>query len=98
MISGLPGMKWERTGAERKEFFCFWKDSRQSELKSHGVFLSESSKRNYGVGIMFDEASVKVTKSEEGLNVFDFLGNRPIENGLNFLGVHCKSGWRKNET
>ena len=58
--------------------------------------MSESGKRNYSVGIMFDEASVEVTKSEKGLDVFDFSGDRPIENGLNFLGVHSKSGWRKN--
>ena len=58
--------------------------------------MSESCKWNYSVGIMFNEVSIKVTKSKEGLN--GFARNRPIENGLDFLGVHCKSGWRNNET
>ena len=59
--------------------------------------MSESGKRNYGVGIMFNEASVEITKSKKGLDIFDLSGNRPIEDGLNLLGVHSKSGWRKNE-
>jgi len=40
--------------------------------------------------------SVKVGKSEEGLHVFNFSRFWPILYDVDFLGIHCKSGWRQN--
>ena len=45
-----------------------------------------------------DESTVKVRKSEEGLNVLNFPQFQPVGNGLNFLCGHRESIRRKTET
>ena len=53
---------------------------------------------NDNVGVVVDESTVKVHKSEEGLNVLNFPWFRPIRNGLNFLCRHGESVGRETET
>src|SRR6202453_2034509 len=41
------------------------------------------------MGKTSNERPVKIAKTQEGANVFDFGGNRPIFNACNFRGVHA---------
>ena len=41
------------------------------------------------MGKTSNEGPVKIAKTQEGANVFDFGGNRPIFDARNFRGVHA---------
>lgn len=43
-----------------------------------------------------DEPLIKVSESKERLDVFDFMGLRPILNGFDFLGRHGEAIRRKD--
>ena len=62
------------------------------------VFAGKLHEGNDDVGVVVDESMVKVHKSEEGLNVLNFLRFWPIRNGLNFLCRHGESIGRETET
>ena len=50
--------------------------------------MGELHKWNCNPGVFINEATVKVGKSEEGLNVFDLLGLRPVLDNLDFILCH----------
>ena len=54
-------------------------------------FAGESGERYNNVGIVENEAMVKISEAEEGLNILYFLHLRPILNYLNFHLVHGES-------
>ena len=60
--------------------------------------MGKPCERNDNVGVVMDESTVKVHKSEEGLNVLNFLWFWPVGNGFNFLHGHRESVRRKTET
>ena len=55
------------------------------------------SKRNYNVGIIVDEAVIKVGKAKERLNLLDILGSGPFEDGIDLGLRHRNAGRRDNE-
>ncbi len=50
------------------------------------MFACESSQRNGDFGVIFNETSIEVGKTEEGLYVFDFAGFGPLEDSFDFPG------------
>ncbi|KIM67819.1 hypothetical protein SCLCIDRAFT_106902, partial [Scleroderma citrinum Foug A] len=62
------------------------------------VFVGKPCERNNNVGVVMDELTVEVHKSEEGLDVLNFPQFRPIGDGLNFLRRYGESVGRKTET
>ena len=62
------------------------------------VFVGKPRERNDDVGVVMNETTVEVRKSEEGLNVLNFPQFWPVRNGLNFLHRHRESIGRKTET
>ena len=62
------------------------------------VFAGKPRERNNNVGVIMDESTVEVRKSEEGLDVLNLLWFRPIGDGLNFLRRHGESVRRETET
>ena len=62
------------------------------------VFAGKLCERNNDVGVVVDETTVEVHKSEEGLNVLNFPRFQPVGNGLNFLCRHRESIRRETET
>ena len=59
--------------------------------------MGKPCERNDNVGVVMDELTVEVHKSEEGLDVLNFLQFRPIGDGLNFLRRHGESIRRETE-
>src|SRR6266498_1065847 len=59
-------------------------------------FAGESDERYNNVGIVENEAMVKISEAEEGLNILYFLHLRPILNYLNFDLVHGESLGRQD--
>ena len=45
-----------------------------------------------------NKSSVKVTKSQKRLNIFDFLGFQPVKNCFDFILRHAESVGRKDES
>lgn len=62
------------------------------------VLLGETSERNDDVGVVVNETTVEVGKSEEGLNIPDFPWRRPFGNGLDFNGIHGETFGREDVT
>ena len=60
------------------------------------VGLLGKSSKVHDVGVVGNESSVEVCKTQEGLKVLDFSGFRPILNGLNFSGEHGETIFGKN--
>ena len=54
-------------------------------------FAGESGEQYNNVGIVENEATVKISEAEEGLNILHFLRLGPILNYLNFCLVHGES-------
>src|ERR1700722_2488616 len=50
------------------------------------------------VRVAHDETSVKISKSQKGLNFFNGSGNRPISYGRQFSRVHGEAGRRDDDT
>ncbi len=59
-------------------------------------FVGESGERYNNVGIVENEAMVKISEAEEGLNILHFPQLGPILNYLNFCLVHGESLRRQN--
>ena len=43
-----------------------------------------------------NEMLVEIGKTQEGLNVFNLVGFRPILNDLDIVGGHGETAWRKD--
>ena len=50
------------------------------------------------IGVSVNKLSIKVTKSEKRLNIFDFSGFRPVKNCFDFILRHVESLRRKDES
>ncbi len=59
-------------------------------------FVGESGERYNNVGIVENEAMVKISKAEEGLHILHFSQLGPMLNYLNFRLVHGESLGRQN--
>ena len=59
-------------------------------------FAGESGEQYNNVGIVETEATVKISKAEEGLHILHFLQLGPILNYLNFCLVHGESLGRQD--
>ena len=55
------------------------------------VLPSKAGKRKDDFGVMGNEASIEVGESEEGLDILDFPGLRPVEDGLDLRLRHSES-------
>ena len=53
-----------------------------------GTFAGEPGEWNSDLGIVLNEMVVEISKSKEGLNVFDFMRFWPILNSLDFVSSH----------
>ena len=51
-------------------------------------FSGQTCERNCDIGIVKDESLIEVSKSEEGLNILDFVGFRPFLDGLDLVIGH----------
>src|SRR6266545_1984809 len=60
-------------------------------------FAGESGERYNNVGIVENEATVKISEAEEGLNILYFSRLGPILNYLNFHLVHGESLGRQDK-
>src|ERR1700761_3581093 len=56
-----------------------------------GVFLSQMSEWDHNIRIIMDKSPVKVSETKERLNVFDFLGFRPVLNDFDLFLIHADS-------
>ena len=54
------------------------------------ILAREASKGNGDSGVVPNEASIEVSKPEEGLNILNLPGFRPIQDSLDFGFVHGK--------
>ena len=52
------------------------------------ILLGEEGKRPDNVGEVFNESTVLVSEPHESPYVAEFLGDRPIHNGVDFSWVH----------
>jgi len=56
--------------------------------------VGQTGERNNNVGVIMNEATVEVGKSEERLDVLDFAGFWPVLNSLDLLWRHGEALWR----
>ena len=91
---GFP-LRERRSGSERlfQGVKCFLTFRR---LFPRSVFPGKARERNDNVGIVRNETPVKVSKSQEGLDVLHFTRNRPVKNYLNFVFRHPETGRGKH--
>ena len=61
------------------------------------TLVGQLGKRNHNVGIIGNEAAVKISKAKKRLNVCNLAGLRPILNSLNLGGIHLQSIFREDE-
>src|SRR5712664_3202911 len=61
-----------------------------------GTLAGKTRERNSDFGISVNETTVKVGETEEGLNVLDFLGFRPILDYLDFVLGHGEAFGRQH--
>jgi hypothetical protein len=60
------------------------------------TLAGEPRERNSDVGEIVNETAVKVSESEEGLNIFDFTRLGPVQDGLDFILGHGEAFRRKD--
>ena len=61
------------------------------------VFLCESKERVCNLGVIFDEATIKVAEAEEGLEFFNGLGLGPFGDAGNLGRVHGNGAFRNDD-
>ena len=61
------------------------------------TLAGQLGKRNHNVGIIRNEAVVKISEAKKRLNFFNLAGLRPILNSLNLGGIHLQSVFREDE-
>jgi hypothetical protein len=62
------------------------------------VFLCESKERVCNLGIIFDEATIKVAEAEEGLEFLNGLGLGPFGDTGNLGRVHANGSFGNDDT
>ena len=63
-----------------------------------GALAGEVGEQNGDVRVVQNETPVEISKTQEGLYVFNLAGLRPILNDLYFIGCHGKSTQREDVT
>ena len=61
-----------------------------------GTLVGKTHKRHCDFRISINETMVEVGKTEEGLNVLDFLGFGPILDNLDLVWGHGEAFWRQH--
>ena len=61
------------------------------------VFAAKLCERLAGGGEGRDESAVEVAKAKEGLDIFQFLGLRPIGDGFDLCLIHLEALRRDDE-
>src|SRR5467141_3502830 len=61
-----------------------------------GTLAGKTRKRNCDFGISVNETTVEVGKTEEGLNILDFLRLRPILDNLDLIWSHGEAFGRQH--
>src|SRR5882762_3741770 len=61
------------------------------------IFLCESKERVCNLGVIFDEAMIKVAEAKEGLEFLNGLGLGPFGNAGNFGRVHSNGSFRNDD-
>ena len=62
------------------------------------VFLGKARERANNVGVIFNKVSVKIAKTEEGLNLFECFWDWPFCNGFYFDRVHVYASFCDENT
>jgi hypothetical protein len=57
------------------------------------VLPSQSHERNCDIRVVMDQSSMEVGKPKERLDVFHFVGYRPLMDGFDLVGGHGKAIW-----
>src|SRR6266540_2476199 len=83
---------WNPMCEYRRSGKCFLKHGKSrvclvSKLECD-FFAGEAGEWDNNVGVVEDEATIKISEAEEGLNILYFPRLRPILNYLNFCLVH----------
>ena len=60
--------------------------------------MGEAGEQNSDVGVVWSETSVEISKTQEGLYIFNLSRFRPILNDLYFISCHGKSTQREDIT
>jgi hypothetical protein len=60
------------------------------------AFTGEACKRNNDGGVMMNETTIEVCKTEEGLDVLDRARFGPVANDFNLVDIHLETFRRKN--
>src|SRR5882724_5775581 len=83
------GIQWVRTRAVVKGFFKYFKGRMALIGKVPGGTLAgKTCKWNSDFRISINEMMVEIGKTEEGLDVLDFLGFWPVLDDLDFVQGH----------
>src|SRR5882672_10695544 len=61
-----------------------------------GTLAGKMHKRNCDFRISVNEMTVEIGKTEEGLNILDFLRFRPILDNLDLVWGHGEAFWRQH--
>ena len=92
----VSGIQWVSTRAVVNAFFSFLKDFQQSSEKSYGTSFQVSREQYCDFRVAINKTAIKVGKPEEGHYVLDFLGLRPVLDGLDFVLGHCEAVGRQH--
>ena len=57
---------------------------------------SEMGEWNGDFGVFWNKTLIEIGKAQEGLDVFDLWGFRPILNDLDFVRGHSEATWRED--
>ena len=53
--------------------------------------MGEAGERDSDVQVVVDEATIEISETEEGLNVFNLPRLRPFANDFDFVVGHCQA-------
>ena len=59
-------------------------------------FTSEAGEQNGDFGVFQNKTPIEIDKAQEGLDVFNLSGFRPILNDLDFVRGHNEAAWRED--
>ena len=63
-----------------------------------GILPEEAGHWDDDIGVPWNKMMIEICESEEGLNIADILGLRPVEDDLHLLLIHADSRCRAVET
>jgi len=93
----VSGIQWVRTGAVVKAFFkCFKGRIALIGKVPGGTLEGKMHKWNSDFRISINEMMVEIGKTEEGLDILDFLGFQPVLDDLDFVWGHGEAFQRQH--